>query len=237
MRLSAPIFHLKHKAKKLAREARVPLHKALNQVARNEGFASWSLLSARALVSRPSVELFGQFASGDLILLGARPGHGKTLLALSLTVDAIRAGRKAVFFTLECNHREVLDCFQSVGGDPAMLDKEFQIDCAETINAEHIVNQLASVDQGTLIVIDYLQILDQKRNSPALSDQLSTLHAFAKRTGIIVVCISQIDRSYALSGRSLPDMRDVRLPNPVDLTLFNKACFLNNGEMRVVMLN
>ena len=28
-----------------------------------------------------------------------------------------------------------------------------------------------------------------------------------------------------------PGLGDVRLPNPLDLTLFNKACFLNNGTI------
>jgi replicative DNA helicase len=233
MRLSAPIFRLKHKAKKLARDARIPLNEALNRIARIEGFTSWSLLAARALASQPSAELFAQLSSGDLVLLGARPGHGKTMMGLGLGVDAMKAGHTAIFFTLEYNQKEVLDRLQSIVGDLATLDGQFHIDCADAINADYIINQLASAERGTLILIDYLQLLDQKRDSPDLSDQLSALHSFAKKTGVIVVCISQIDRSYELSERSIPDMTDVRLPNAVDLTLFNKACFLNDGEVRV----
>ncbi len=32
--------------------------------------------------------------------------------------------------------------------------------------------------------------------------------------------------------KALPELKDVRLPNPIDLTLFTKACFLNDGEVR-----
>jgi hypothetical protein len=46
MRLSAPIYRLRQKAKQLAREAGIPLHQALIRVAHNEGFQSWSLLIA-----------------------------------------------------------------------------------------------------------------------------------------------------------------------------------------------
>jgi replicative DNA helicase len=237
MKLSAPIFQLKHKAKKLARDTHIPLNKALNRIAKDEGFSSWSLLAARALASPPSAKLFAQLNSGDLVLLGARPGHGKTMIAVALSVDTVKAGHKAIFFSLECNHNEVLERFLEAGGDPAELNDKFQIDCSDTINADYIVRLLTSAVRGTLIVIDYLQILDQKRDSPNLSVQLSVLNSFAKNTGLIIVCISQIDRSYELSGRPLPDMTDVRLPNPIDLSLFNKACFLNNGEVRVEVMN
>src|SRR5262245_5780636 len=47
MALSAPIWRLKHRAKQLSREAGIYLHEALDCVAREEGFESWSLLVAR----------------------------------------------------------------------------------------------------------------------------------------------------------------------------------------------
>jgi replicative DNA helicase len=233
MRLSQPIFRLKHEAKKLSREAGIPLGEALNRLARKEGFSSWSLLAARASASRLSSKLFARLDPGDLILIGARPGHGKTMMGLGLIADALNAGRKSMFFTLEYNEDEVLKRFHSLGGDAEATKGNFRIDCSDAIDADYIIDLLASADRGTVIVIDYLQLLDRKRKSRNLSDQISALKSFADKTGIIIVCISQIDRSYELSGRSLPDMKDVRLPNPVDLTLFNKACFLNDGEMRI----
>lgn len=47
MSLSAPIYRLKHQAKRLSREARIPLNQALDRIAKGEGFQSWSLLVAR----------------------------------------------------------------------------------------------------------------------------------------------------------------------------------------------
>jgi hypothetical protein len=48
MSLSAPIYVLKRKAKLLSREADIPLNQALNRIAKNEGFDSWSLLIRRS---------------------------------------------------------------------------------------------------------------------------------------------------------------------------------------------
>jgi len=47
MTLSAPIWRLKHRAKQLSRKAGIPLHEALDRVAREDGFESWGLLAAR----------------------------------------------------------------------------------------------------------------------------------------------------------------------------------------------
>ena len=62
--------------------------------------------------------------------------------------------------------------------------------------------------------------------------QVRTLQSFARASGLIFVFISQIDRSYDPLAKPFPDLEDVRLPNPLDLTLFSKTCFLNNGQVQ-----
>jgi hypothetical protein len=62
--------------------------------------------------------------------------------------------------------------------------------------------------------------------------QVRALKLFARERGLIIVFISQIDRSYDPLKKPCPDSRDVRLPNPLDLQLFNKTCFLNKGEIQ-----
>ena len=47
MKLSAPLYHLKRKAKLLSRAENIPLHAALDRVARQEGFGGCSTRSAR----------------------------------------------------------------------------------------------------------------------------------------------------------------------------------------------
>ncbi|MGX7874159.1 DNA helicase [Mesorhizobium sp. ORM6] len=232
MRLSQPVYHLKRQARLLSREAKIPLHQALDRIAAHEGFASWSLLAAKASEATPAGRLFAQLAPGDLVLVGARPGHGKTLMSLELAVEAMKSGHRSVFFTLEYTQRDVLERFRAIGADPARFERLFEFDDSDAISARHIVGRLGSAPRGTLAVIDYLQLLDQKREHPALMDQVRTLKAFARDSGVILVFISQIDRSYDPSTKPVPDIGDIRLPNPLDLSLFNKACFLNKGEIR-----
>ena len=232
MRLSAPVYHLKRQAKLLSRKEGIPLHDALNRIAVQEGFGSWSLLVARASAATPAGKLFARLAPGDLMLLGARPRQGKTLMSLELAVEAMESGCRAVFFTLEYTEKDVLDCFEAVGVKPAKFGALFEFDSSDDISADYIVEKLAAAPQCTLVVVDYLQLLDQKREHPGLMAQVRTLRSFARDKGLIFVFISQIDRCYDPLTKPFPDLGDVRMPNPLDLTLFSKTCFLNNGGMQ-----
>lgn len=232
MQLSAPIYQLRRKARLLSREARIPLHEALDRIAAQEGFGGWSLLAARASSVAPASKLFARLSPGDLVLVGARPGHGKTLMSLELAVEAMKTGDRALFFTLEYSQRDVLDRLRVVGVEQANFDGLFEFDDSDDISADYMVRKLANAPCGTLVVIDYLQLLDQKRQNPELMHQVRTLQSFARASGLIFVFISQIDRSYDPLTKPFPDLDDVRLPNPLDLTLFSKTCFLNSGEVQ-----
>lgn len=232
MKLSVPIYHLKRKAKRLSREEGIPLHDALDRVAATEGFSAWSMLAAKAAAVTPANRLFPKFRHGDLVLVGARPGQGKTLMSLQLAVEAMKSGHRAAFFSLEYTEKDVLDRMRAIGAEPAQFDKLFEIDCSDAISADYVVKQMAAAPRGTVVVIDYLQLLDQRRENPDLTVQVRVLKSFAHDKGLIVVFISQIDRSYDPSVKPCPDLRDIRLPNPLDLKLFDKMCFMNNSEVQ-----
>ncbi|MCD9109717.1 DNA helicase [Bradyrhizobium japonicum] len=232
MRLSAPIYHLKRRARRLSREESIPLHDALDRIAATEGFSAWSMLAAKAAALTPANRLFPQFRQGDLVLVGARPGQGKTLMSLELAVEAMKSGHRAAFFSLEYTEKDVFDRLRAIGVDPTQFADMFEIDCSDAISADYVVKQMASAPRGTVVVIDYLQLLDQRRENPDLAVQVRALKSFARDAGLIVVFISQIDRSYDPSVKPCPDLSDVRLPNPLDLKLFDKTCFINNAEVQ-----
>jgi len=170
---------------------------------------------------------------GDMLLIGARPGQGKTLLGLEVAGEAMKSGRRAAFFTLEYTVRDVAGRFAALGIDATRFEGRFLFDDSDTICADHIAARLAGMPRGTLAVIDYLQLLDRKRDHPDLAAQVSALRALAREKGFSLVFLSQIDRGFDPAARSCPDIGDVRLANPLDLGLFNKRCFLHAGDMRL----
>lgn len=233
MKLSAPIFQLKRRAKLMARNNGVPLNEALDQIARDEGFTKWSLLSASMSSVAAYEPILSRLEDGDLLLLAGRPGHGKTKLGLRLLLDAARDGRKALMFTLEFTEQQTRKHLKSLEADGGNIVDGIQIFTSDQISADYIIRHMSGLEPGTVAVVDYLQLLDQQRTKPMLSEQLQALGEFAQTTGVILGFISQIDRSFETKGKRLPDIGDVRLPNFVDLGLFSKACFLHNGEVQL----
>ncbi|MCZ4279738.1 DNA helicase [Kiloniella laminariae] len=253
MKLSAPLYHLKRRAKALSRAKAIPLHQALDLLAREEGINSWSLLVARISGQKPegiseetagvasAQNLLSSLIPGDLLLLGARPGHGKTRKGLELIVEALKQGRHGVFFTFEYNKKDIEHHFAAIvtasvgegGSEEVLSSQNFVFENSDNISAAYIMKRLASAEKGTVAVIDYLQLLDQKRDNPELSVQITALRSFARERGVILVFLSQIDRSFELTGKPCPDLEDVRLPNPLDLGLFDRTCFMNREQVQI----
>jgi hypothetical protein len=235
MRLAAPIYQLKRRARLLARNEKIALHEALDRLAREEGFAGWSLLSSQLALHPPSTMVLSRLSAGDRLLLGARPGQGKTLLGLRLLLDAAGKGRRAVFFTLEYTDRESRDRIRALDRGGHGRGDKVEIVASDDICAVSIIRHLYGSRRGTVAVIDYLQILDQQRNKPALSEQMQGLHDFSRNTGVILGFLSQIDRSFDPNSKPLPDICDIRLPNPIDPGFFTRYCFLHDGQARFLL--
>jgi replicative DNA helicase len=233
MKLSAPIFQLKRRAKLMARNNNVPLNEALDQIARGEGFARWSMLSSRISSGPLSGTILSRLDDGDLLLIAGRPGHGKSTLGLQLLIDAARDNRRAFLFSLEFTEQQAMKHLTSLAGDAVNVADRVQIFTSEDISADYIIRHMSGSEPGTIAVIDYLQLLDQQRKKPILSEQVQTLGDFSRRTGVVLGFISQIDRSFDPGSKRLPDIGDIRLANFVNLGLFNKACFLHAGEAQL----
>ena len=74
---------------------KVPLDKQLSLVPDcgiHNGMLSWGFSSLNKIV--------GHFSAGDLIVLGGRPGNGKSLLSLTLSWHLAFARDKSVLFGL-----------------------------------------------------------------------------------------------------------------------------------------
>ncbi|MHB2265612.1 DNA helicase [Aliihoeflea sp. PC F10.4] len=232
MKLSRPIFHLKRDARIAAKTHGLALHSALDKTAAREGYKSWGQLAAAHARLRPEERLHARLKPGNLVLVGGRPGQGKTLMALKLAAQAAAAGNESVFFTLEYSARNVFERLERIDMPP-QSEHLFHADCSNDICANYIEDRLRTARPGTLAVVDYLQILDQRRETPPLTRQVGSLRDFAGRNGLIVAFISQVDRAFDASGRGCPDLSDVRLPNPLDLSVFDHTMFVHGDQVTI----
>jgi len=232
MTQSIPLFYLKRKARLLSRRHGITLTAALDEVAREQGYSSWSLLAERKDASPGKGANFHQFQPGEMVLMAARPGQGKTLLSLKILIDAMRSGQNGLFFTLAYTEREVLDRMRRLDAVPSEFEGLFEFHDSDLIDADYIVGSLRDRPRGTVAVVDYLQMLNERRNTPELEQQVRQLRMFAKEKGIVMVFISQVDRRFDAAREELPVQAHIRLPNPLDLTLFDRFIFMNGGVIR-----
>ncbi|MEM9788203.1 MAG: DNA helicase [Pseudomonadota bacterium] len=235
MKTTTPIPVLKRRARGLAQADGIPLHQALDQVARSQGYVSWSLLASQQKESTDDT-LLSKLVPGDLVLLGARPGQGKTLMGLRLLAEHALQDAVGYFFTLEYTVADVASRLKQMGFAPHNLGGRFVLDTADAINADYIINRVQGAAPGTIIVVDYLQLLDQRRVNPDLTTQVAALRDCAANHGFVIVLLTQIDRSYDRATKPIPDLQDVRLPNPLDLNLFTKGCFIGDGGVAVIQM-
>ena len=121
--------------------------------------------------------------NSDLILLAARPGMGKTSMALNILLDAgKKSGKKAVFFSLEMSREQLAlrlissECFvdnkklvtgkltdedwESVAAAADSLNRSaILIDDDSSVTVADILAKCRRVENLGLIVIDYLQLM------------------------------------------------------------------------------
>lgn len=237
MNLSAPIYRLKRQAKLLARETSRPLNETLDEIARVEGFRSWSHLSSVAAQEPMAARLLNRFRPGEIVLMAGRPGQGKTRLALTILAEAALQPRPAWFFTLEYTEAEAWRRLEVEGYSQPRLQPYLTVDASDDLSAKKMVNAFRKNVDGTpwFAVVDYLQILDQNRQHPPLQQQMDVLKGFAQEAGGTIILLSQVDRQFTETERQMPARSDIRLPNPLDLSVFDRFCAMHDGEISMSM--
>ncbi|MCF8468920.1 MAG: hypothetical protein K9G33_16085, partial [Sneathiella sp.] len=198
---------MKSKAKSLKRTKSITMVEALNEIAQAEGFQSWSHLQARTktLLPKTKEEILGYLNPGDLVLIGARPGRGKTILTLQILLQASKEGRDCFFFSLEYTKKELRLKLAALDDAFEQNDTTLKLDFSERISSDYVINQVKDMAiKGSIIAIDYLQILDHQRHKPVLQTQIEDFKKFARDRKCILIFISQIDRNYNLKSRERP---------------------------------
>lgn len=198
----------------------------------------------------PLDELTSGWQRGDLILIGARPSIGKTMLALQAAIHAATVGHNVLFLSLEMSGEQLTERelahigrvdFQHIR-QPKRLDEAewarltragetikslpLHIDesCALTLEALCArVRQMDATKRIGLLVIDYLTIMTPPkadRNDIAWGMVTRALKQLAKELKIPVMLLCQLSRK----GVHKPNLEDLRetgaLEQDADLVLF-----------------
>jgi replicative DNA helicase len=182
----------------------------------------------------------GGFQPSDLIILAARPGMGKTSLAVQLGVNAAKQGYKTLIFSLEMSSTQL--SARIVSGESGISsskmlkhgleEHEFHqyYNHLNTLNGLPIsiddtpgvtINQIKSISRVTkkregldFVIIDYIQLIESHGNSNR-NDQVShisrQLKLIAKELDVPVIALSQLSRAVETrGGDKRPQLSDLR---------------------------
>lgn len=192
-------------------------------------------------------DLLDGLCPGRLYVIAARPGMGKSIMGLQLARCAVQAGSSAAVWTLEMPYDEYVTRLfaaekdipyrkiqlahlspQEWGdlGDVAqqMNDARMWIDDSEALPINELLARAKTLhrlhDVG-LLVIDYLGLIVGKKNltrEREVAEIVKSLKGLAKKLGIPIVLLSQLNRTLESRADKRPVLSDARESGEIEQT-------------------
>ena len=176
--------------------------------------------------------------NSDLVIVGARPGMGKTSFCLNIGTNVAKATKKAVaIFSLEMSAEQLVN---RVISSEAMVNSyslrtgelkpeewehiaqaasslsgcDILIDDTPGISVTAMKAKLRRVNNLGLVVIDYLQLMQSDKKIENRTQEVSeisrSLKILAKELNVPVICCSQLSRGTEQRTSKKPMISDLR---------------------------
>lgn len=183
-------------------------------------------------------DILGGLESGDMIVIGARPGVGKSALVTQITSNLAKQGKRVGFYNLEMQSKQVYERFvvsesgigltrlrrakRFLGDEKERFDRANEVlEKADNIiistgskKISEIRNESRHMDYD-IMIIDYLQLVKSdvsyRGNRYAEVGSISkAIKALAMELNIPIIALSQINRVSEMRDTKEPTMSELR---------------------------
>ncbi|MCQ2386130.1 MAG: replicative DNA helicase [Clostridia bacterium] len=179
-----------------------------------------------------------ELGKGDLVLIGARPGMGKTSFAMNIATQVAKSSGKAVaVFSLEMSAEQLAlrmlsseamvesyalrsgrltekDWAAIADTAPMLAECDILIDDTPGLSPLDMKSKLRRVKNLGLVVIDYLQLMQSGKNIENRVQEVGeisrNLKIMAKEFGVPVLCCAQLSRGPESRPNKKPMLSDLR---------------------------
>lgn len=176
--------------------------------------------------------------NSDLVLVGARPGMGKTSFALNIATNVAQETKKKVcVFSLEMSAEQLVsrilssealvdsyelrsgklseDSWEKIADASSRLAScDILIDDTSGITATEMKAKLRRVDNLGLVIIDYLQLMQSDRKIDNRVQEVAeisrALKIMAKELSVPIICCAQLSRGPESRTDKKPMLSDLR---------------------------
>lgn len=183
-------------------------------------------------------EVIVGMSGADLVLVGARPGMGKTAFAMNIATSAAERTKKTVcVFSLEMSAEQLvnrmiaseaqIDSYKLRRGDlkpddwqkiaytaSHISEMDIRIDDTPGITVSGMRSKLRRVKDLGLVVIDYLQLMQGEKHSENRVQEVGeisrNLKLLAKEFDVPMVCCAQLNRATETRSDKRPMLADLR---------------------------
>lgn len=180
------------------------------------------------------------FRPGQMVVIGARPGVGKTSLCLNLATNVARHGTTVVMFSLEMSREEIAQRLLSTRSGIALTDirsgRIAQGQWETVVDSITDLSELPMVVDDTsgtsvveirakarrllhgcrdaVVIVDYLQLMSGSGRGDSRATQVGEMSrgmkVMAKDLGVPVICLSQLNREVEGRQSKRPQLSDLR---------------------------
>lgn len=177
--------------------------------------------------------------AGDLVVVGARPGMGKTSFATNIATRIARNSKKTVaIFSLEMSKVQIvnrilssearIDSYKMRKGDldeadfdrlstaaTALSYTNIYVDDTSKITVSEMRAKLRRLKDLGLVIVDYLQLMESEKHSDSRALEVGeisrAMKVMAKDMQVPIICCAQLNRGVESDGKvRKPRLSDLR---------------------------